>query len=197
MKAGRIPALVTEKLMKLDGNGKKTVVLAVYGNRAYDDALLELTTVMKERGFQVIAAGAFIAQHSIVPEVASGRPDEKDVSEIHDFAKQVLNKIEKKEEGAIEVPGNYPYREGSNTSASPISLSSCGQCGKCAAVCPTGALQIENGSVVTSLEKCILCMACVSACPQQARVLPAPLKEGMKQKLGALKDVRRKNEMFF
>ena len=39
-------------------------------------------------------------------------------------------------------------------------------------------------------------MACTAACPENARVLPAPLQETMEQKLGALKDVRRENEVF-
>lgn len=55
---------------------------------------------------------------------------------------------------------------------------------------------MENGSVVTNPEKCILCMACVKACPEHARILPPPLQEKMEQMLGALKSVRRENEYF-
>lgn len=193
---GRIPSVVTDKLKTLDGNGKKAVVLAVYGNRAYEDALLELTNTMKESGFQVAAGGAFIAQHSMVPEVAKGRPDEKDILEIRDFAKKVLDKIENNTEMAVQIPGNNPYKESMKVSATPVCLPSCSNCGKCAEACPTGAIQIENGSMVTKLEKCILCMACVDACPQQARMLPTPLQEAMNQKLGALKTVYRENEIF-
>lgn len=193
---GRIPAIATEKLNRLDGRGKKAVTLAVYGNRAYEDALLELNNVMEKRGFQVIASAALIAQHSMVPEVGKGRPDEQDKAEILDFAGKVLDKLENGLDSPVNVPGNDPYKEGMNMPVSPISLSSCIQCGKCVSICPTGAICLENDVVATSPEKCILCMACVAACPKHARILPPPLQEQMEQALGALKSVRRENEYF-
>lgn len=193
---GRIPAIVAEKLNGLDGHGKKAVTLAVYGNRAYEDALLELNNIIMERGFQVAASAAFVAQHSIVPEVGIGRPDEQDASGIRDFARKVLNKLENGIENVVAVPGNYPYKDGMNTSATPVSMPSCTQCGTCGAACPTGAIHMEDGSVATDLEKCILCMACVKACPEHARILPPPMQEAMDQKLGVLKSVRKENEYF-
>ena len=194
--AGRIAANMAEKLRTLKGNGKKAVTLVVYGNRAYDDALLELNDIVKESGFEVVGSGAFIAQHSIVTEVAAGRPDEKDISEIQKFAQNVLAKLQANNENAVKVPGNTPYRDGMQVVATPICLDSCSQCGKCEAVCPTGAIVMEGDTVHTSLDNCLLCMACVANCPKQARVLPAPMQEGMNQKLGALKDIRRENECF-
>lgn len=53
---GRIPSIVAEKLNELEGHGKKAVTLVVYGNRAYEDALLELNNVVEDRGFQVAAS---------------------------------------------------------------------------------------------------------------------------------------------
>lgn len=193
---GRIPAIVAEKLSELDGNGKKAVTLVVYGNRAYEDALLELNNVIEERGFQVVASAALVAQHSMAAEVGKGRPDEQDRRSILDFAGKVLDKTEKGTESPVKVPGNYPYKNGMSMPVTPISLPSCRQCGKCASVCPTGAILQENGTFVTSTEKCILCMACVKACPEHARILPLPLQEKMEQMLGALKSVRRENEYF-
>lgn len=194
--AGRIPALVAERLSQLDGKGKKAVALVVYGVRAYEDALLELTDVLTGRGFQVIGAGAFVARHSIVPQVGAGRPDEQDKEEIQEFAKKVMEKIERGEDSCVQVPGNHPYRERSKSSATPVSFDACSQCGGCVAVCPTEAIRIENGTVVTDPDKCIMCMACVYACPQKARLLPQPVQEGMNEKLGALLSVRRENEYF-
>lgn len=193
---GRIPSIVAEKLNELDGNGKKAVTLAVYGNRAYEDALLELNNILTDRGFQVIASAALVAQHSMAPEVGKGRPDGQDIADIHNFADKVSDKLEKGIESKVKVPGNYPYKNGMSMPVTPVSLPSCSQCGKCAAVCPTGAIHMENGSVVTNPEKCILCMACVKACPEHARILPPPLQEKMEQMLGALKSVRRENEYF-
>lgn len=194
--AGRIPTVATDKMKELDGQGKKVVTLAVYGNRAYEDALLEMNDVAEEKGFQVIASAALLARHSIVPEVAQGRPDAQDEAEILDFAKKVLAKLESGEEAAVKVPGNHPYKDGMTVSATPISTENCNHCGKCEAVCPTGAIKLEESGVVTNLEKCCLCMACVAACPKQGRILPPPMQAGMNQALGALKEVRRENEFF-
>lgn len=193
---GRIPSVMVEKLNRLDGKGKRAVTLAVYGVRAYEDALLEMNRILEAQGFQVEASAALVAQHSIVPIVGAGRPDEQDQREILDFAKKVLDKLAQNAESPVQVPGNYPYKDGMNMAASPISLPDCHQCAKCAAVCPVGAIEKKEGEMATDPEKCILCMACTAVCPEHARILPPPLQEGMNQKLGALKDVRRENEFF-
>lgn len=197
--SGRIPEFVAKKLKQLDGSEKKAVTLAVYGNRAYEDALLELNDVVNGQGFQVIASAALIAQHSMAPEVGKGRPDEADKREIQAFAQKVLEKIEaNREDGgeAVKVPGNYPYREAKGMPVTPISLPACNLCGRCEKVCPTKAISIKEKKVETSAENCMLCMACTAVCPEHARILPPPLQEKMGQMLGALKDVRRENEFF-
>lgn len=193
---GRIPAIVPEKLKALEGAGKKAVTLAVYGNRAYEDALLELNDVMEARGFQVIASGAFVAQHSIVPKVGAGRPDEEDVKELKAFAEKILEKLETGESGTVQVPGSRPYKQRMQVSAPPLSTESCILCGKCEAVCPTGAVAVTAKEVRTELEKCMLCMACTAVCPENARILPGPLQEGTNQKLAPLLNVRNGNETF-
>lgn len=193
---GRIPELVAEKLKGLDGNGKKAVTLAVYGNRAYEDAFLELNDIMRGKGFQVTASAALVAQHSMVPEVGAGRPDGKDRESILAFARKVLDKLESGSNDTVKVPGNYPYKDGMGMPVTPMSLSSCKQCGKCSSVCPAGAIRLENDAVETNPEMCILCMACVTACPEQSRILPPPLQEQLGQMLGALKSVRSENEYF-
>ena len=63
--AGRIPAIAAEKMQQLDGHGRKAVTIVVYGNRAYDDALLELNDTMMAGGYEIVASAAFIAGHSI------------------------------------------------------------------------------------------------------------------------------------
>ena len=192
---GRIPAFGTEQLLKVNGNGKKAVTLAVYGNRAYEDALLELNNTAKKAGFQVIASGAFIAEHSMNREVAAGRPDKEDEGQIQAFAETVLEKLASGTDAEVKVPGNEPYKPHMKRMATPVCTEDCGLCGACAKACPVDAIEIKE-AVVTDPEKCILCMACTNACVRGARVLPAPMKAHLQQLLGPLKEVRRENEMF-
>lgn len=194
---GRIPALAAQKLKQLNGAGKKAVTLAVYGVRAYEDALLELNDLMTECGFQIIASAALIAQHSVVPEVGMGRPDEQDAAEIRAFAEKVLTVLDGGAETEIKVPGNHPYKQGMNMPVSPMTLPDCGLCGTCVEICPTEAVKVEKDTACTDVEKCILCMACVKACPAKARILPPPLQEQMNQMLLPFAEVRRENEFFF
>lgn len=193
---GRIPAIAIEKMKQLDGSGKKAVTLAVYGNRDYDDALLELNDTAGACGFQVLASAALIAQHSVVPEVGMGRPDAQDEASITEFASKVLEKLKTDSNSPVQVPGNRPYKEGMNMPVSPLSLTDCSGCGKCAVLCPMDAICMDGGKPETDAQKCILCMACVAHCPEKARILPPPLQETMNEKLGALKSVRNENVFF-
>lgn len=192
--AGRIPSVVREKIKTLAGEGKQAVTIAVYGNRAYEDALLEMNDILIQGGFTVIASAAFVAQHSIVPEVGAGRPDAEDIKEIRAFAEAVKNSTSAEN---VQVPGNHPYKPEMKVSAAPLSLPSCTACGACAKICPTDAIANEDGKMATDTAKCILCMACVHACPKQARILPLPLQQKTDNMLAAFKDVRNKNEVFF
>lgn len=65
------------------------MAVVVYGNRDYEDALLELHDILSENGFVVVAAGAFVARHSIFPDVAAGRPDRDDLDRMAEFAERV------------------------------------------------------------------------------------------------------------
>ena len=167
---GRIPAIVTECLAKLDGTGRKTVTLVVYGNRAYEDALLELNDITKKCGFEIIASGAFVAQHSMNQDIAAGRPDDKDKKELMEFAEKVILKLNSDTKNKIKVPGNYPYKVYTPLSTTPISLSACTLCQQCVSACPTHAITMENETIITDSEKCILCMACTANCPGNARI---------------------------
>ena len=116
-------------------------------------------------GFTVIASGALwrsIPWHL----VGAGRPDGEDEKEIHKFAESV--KIALLQEN-VHVPGNRPYKPEMNMPVTPISILSCTMCGKCVTVCPTNAISVSDGAVITDAEKCILCMACTHVCTEQAR----------------------------
>lgn len=192
---GRLPSPAAERLRSLNGNGKPAVTLAVYGNRAYEDALLELNDITEQAGFHVIASAALIARHSLMPEVAEGRPDARDSESLRVFAQNVLTKLETNPDGPITVPGNRPYKPIMPVPAVPVTLPSCNLCGKCAEACPVGAIALDKGSVQTGTD-CIQCAACITVCPEKARILPPPLQEKLEQMLSPLKTVRRENEYF-
>ncbi len=195
---GRIPALVAEKVQQLAGAGKKAITLVVYGNRAYEDALLELNNAAAAAGFELIASGAFVAEHSFYRAVAAGRPDAQDICELQAFGAEILAKLNQGGDmHPISVPGNTPYKAAMSLPVSPLFLPNCGGCGQCARRCPTGAIsRDESGQLVTDAATCILCMACVVCCPRKARVLPPALQATMEQKLTPLVSIRRNNERY-
>lgn len=77
---GRVPAVAVERLGMVRGNDARAVLVCVYGNRAYEDTLVELEDAAKGAGFRVIAAVSAIAEHSIVRQFAAGRPDAQDAA---------------------------------------------------------------------------------------------------------------------
>ena len=96
---GRLPGVMAERLSRVQGNGAWFISLAVYGNRAYEDALAELDDRMEQQGFSRLASAALVAQHSIVTQLAAGRPDEQDRREIAEFAGEILHKLKTLAEG--------------------------------------------------------------------------------------------------
>ena len=178
--AGRVPMDAVRRLQKVQGNGSPALVVVVYGNRDFDDALLELRDLAVERGFVPIAAAAFIGEHSFSTEekpIAPGRPDKQDLEQARDFGTRVREKLAGvssiEELETITVPGNYPYREyKAPAQCPPVTYTQeCNLCEACVDVCPTGAIVINSDTVVTNEDLCIACCACVKACPSEARVM--------------------------
>lgn len=185
---GRVPAVALERLSVLKGNGQPAVAVAVYGNRAFDDALLELKDALEANGFQVVAAGAFVARHSIARSIAVGRPDAHDLEIAEGFGADVMQKLTNKELEPVQVPGDPAYREKvGNASPHPTAGDACVSCGTCAKSCPVGAIPLETPAE-TDGSKCINCMRCVSVCPTNARSLPDAMLtavEGMLKKVAS------------
>ena len=91
--AGRIPAVVADRLGMVRGNGARAVLVCVYGNRAFEDTLVELEDVAKRAGFRVVAAVSAIAEHSVARQFAAGRPDAQDAAQLAEFAQQIQQKL--------------------------------------------------------------------------------------------------------
>ena len=167
---GRIPKLAKERIQNIKGKGKKAIAVVVYGNRDYDDALLELSDLIKEQGFEIVAAAAFIAQHCIFPKVATNRPDEQDISKIKQFANQVKISLNTKKTLPLEkIKGNRPYKkEGAVPIHPEADKKECSKCGNCIEQCPTGAIDKDN-PLLTDNSLCISCCRCINICPSNAR----------------------------
>ena len=163
--------MAKERLSRLHGQGGSAIAVVVYGNRAYDDALLELKDILEEAGYQVPSAAAFIAEHSIIRSIAEGRPTVEDLQKAEQFGQEAVKKINNHPK-SISVPGDVKYREKAPGSArNPKADKKCISCGKCAALCPVHAIPV-NQPDMTDNNLCIGCMRCVSICPEKARALP-------------------------
>lgn len=194
---GRVPAAALERLAALRGAGGPAIAVVVYGNRHYDDALLEWKTALEQSGFRVASAGAFVAEHSIVRTVAAGRPDAQDLQAARDFGRAAAQKLSlpEEEQTSIQVPGNPVYQAYRGMPARPEAGKSCIKCGACARLCPVGAIPPEAPNL-THKEKCITCMRCVSVCPENARALPAPVLAAITEGLASKAAARREPEVF-
>lgn len=168
--SGRIPEHCVAMLNNLKGTNTPAIAVVVYGNRDYDDALRELSEIMQNNGFLVGGAGAFVAQHSIFPKVAAGRPDKSDLELITAFAKQCGAKLAQMSgtEKSVGVKGSLPVKPAPGVPLKPTADSKCNNCGICVRVCPMGAINTANPRI-TDKKSCIACAACIVACPQQAR----------------------------
>ena len=194
---GRVPEPALERLAELKGQGGPAIAVVVYGNRAYEDALLELTDALAANGYQVVGAAAFIAEHSVIRSIAADRPDAADKMVAVDFGRAVLSKLAQPQESwtAPEVPGNPQYRERSKMPVTPVTNDACGHCGSCASMCPVEAIPMDDPQT-TDAGKCILCMRCIDICPQEARALPAPLLEAMTARLNQCAAAPKQPEVY-
>lgn len=176
--AGRTPLVAKRRLQRVRGAGIPAILVVTYGNRAIDDALLELSDTVRALGFLPAAGAAFIGEHSFATEetpIAAGRPDNRDLAVAQDFGQRMRKKIEQaqtpQELETPTFPGKRPYRElKERPSIAPaIDVELCVGCGACAEACPVGAIEASETDVATDAELCTWCCACTRACPEQAR----------------------------
>lgn len=192
---GRLPSLAAEQLKRFHGNGAAAITAAVYGNRAFEDALAELNDSLAQQGFWTAASAAMIAEHSMWRELASGRPDAQDDIQTGHFAEKILEKFRQPRGKAVSVPGNHPYKDWAPMPVVPAVSDCCVRCGLCASQCPVSAIPAAQ-PYTTDPAKCILCMRCAAVCPQQARSLPPQAAAMIQEKLSPLKGIRKENELF-
>lgn len=179
--AGRVPNKLLSAVQTLfKGNEALAVPIVTFGNRSYDNALIELRNELENNKFHTIAAAAFVSEHVFSNKIASGRPDKKDMDDIHNFAAAVADKIEQ----IVKIPERIPVRgiepipayytplgiDGKPAvflKAKPKTSESCTDCKICATVCPMGSISYENPTSIKGI--CIKCQACVKVCPEKAK----------------------------
>lgn len=193
--AGRVPAMAAERLRRFKGDNTPVVVVAVYGNRHYDDAVLELHDIMTEQGFRTVSAGAFIAQHSIFPKLGKARPDAEDMADIKLFAEKSAELLAKGF-GEITLPGKRPYKVPGGIPIWPTASRRCTACGACARLCPTGAIDPDSPKGVDKT-RCIKCGRCIVVCPAKARRFYGIKYSRAAARFNSAYAARRANEMWF
>ncbi len=193
---GRVPRIALENLTRVRANRAAAVAVVSYGNRAYEDTLLELRKALEGCGFRVVAGVAAVAEHSIMPQYGAGRPDERDCRELKAMAGKIGEKLLKPASWKdFFVPGRVPYKEYHTIPMTPEADRSCKRCGLCAAGCPARAIPREHPDQTDST-RCISCMRCVRICPEHGRKVNKMMVLAASMKLRRACAGRKDNELF-
>lgn len=180
--AGRVPNVLLKYLETIQGNGATGIPVVLYGNRDYDDALIELRDILEKGGVHTVAAASFVGEHSFSYILAKGRPDGADLKEAGDFAAKAAEKVMTADTEITEpVPvkgipepyrGYYQPRDRAGNpvdirKVKPLTKDTCNSCMICADVCPMGSISRDDVREFAGI--CIKCGACIKKCPLQAK----------------------------
>ena len=179
--AGKLPNKILPFIKEgFSGNGAAAIALVSFGNRAFDDALAELSVCLSNNGFVTIGAGAFVGRHAFTDKLAFGRPDAADLAELDRFAGAVTGKLAAAETlvpvTGISGDAGAPYYTPRGLDGEPVmflkakpvtDLEKCDACGLCAKLCPMGSIDSADPAKVNGI--CIKCHACVRGCPKGAK----------------------------
>lgn len=193
---GRVPAPAAERLAKLHAEHMPCILLCVYGNRAYEDTLVEMEDLAKGCGFTVIAAVAAVAEHSIMRQYAAGRPDAADERRLKEIGARILEKLSRGNgDGPFQIPGSRPYKKAGRVPLVPKAGALCVSCGLCAEQCPVGAIRKDNLKTADA-DRCISCMRCAARCPHGARKVSGAMVSAASLAIKKACSVRKECELY-
>lgn len=192
---GRVPTPVASRLSKLGHVGAPAIMLVTYGNRAVDDTFIELADTLESKGMVPVGGAAVVAHHSLMTNVAQGRPDQDDLSVVDELARHASSKLAHaacaRDARLGSVPGGRPYREFGGVPFKPRTDEElCVRCGACVVQCPVCAIDAEDPTK-TDADACISCMRCIDVCPRGAREIGGGLTLGAARKAFAVKCAKR------
>lgn len=161
--------------------------MVLFGNRAFDDSLMELRNILTANGFMPVAAAAFVGEHSFSRTLGAGRPNAADMTQMDNLARAAAQKIQDLAAlPAVPVPvaGQEPlrpYYTPRDRHGAPINIlkvkprtdmTNAAAAAWCAVRCPMGSIDPADVSQVNGI--CIKCCACVKGCPSGAKYFDDP-----------------------
>lgn len=168
---GQLPR-VRGLFSNLRGSRTPCILLAAYGNRAYEDTLAQLKQQLEAQGFVCIAAAACVTPHTYSPIVGANRPNASDKDTLKEFAELVMHKLEAGNFSTPSLPGNpSPEARPLKPVSKWLKESACAHCRLCVRKCPVGAIRPDTLEIDDN--RCINCMRCVRLCPGKAREFDA------------------------
>ena len=209
---GQIAPIAKQRLKEINGNNAKCIVVAVYGNRAFENAVVDFASFMSDCGFLVCGAAAFVGEHSYSTAdtpIAAGRPDSQDMADARTFGEAIALKIrtdqlhEVSASSLTDEPSpaesivnfrNFVAGYRQQQSETPVAYlpqvdtSLCDDCGSCYDAYPTEAITPDFRDADPS--RCIKCCACVKICPQGARRFHSPFAKTLSENFNFRKSPR-------
>lgn len=187
---GRIPKAAAARLKGFTGTHTPCIVVVSYGNRHYDDALLELADLAQAQGFSVRGGAAVVGRHTF-GEIQVNRPNTEDLAAGQAFARKAAQNPDGKD---LSLYGSRPYKDGGDGAPfRPLTSGACTACGLCVTSCP---MQAIGPDCKTIGDACIACFRCIRICPTGAKNMNTEsylsFAPGFSEKLKAARD----NEYF-